>query len=87
MLDEGKNTLAQLDPENISSGKNYTYYETDDWSYKLEVVTTLDINKNGKDDWVIWLSDESKTGNYKSYQTLVSYDVPASGIFKAQKYN
>lgn len=87
MLDEKKHTLASIGKGSLQVGATFVTYETPDWVYKLEVVASLDINKNGKPDWVIWLTDKAKTGNYRGYQTLIAYDVTTDGEFRAELYS
>lgn len=86
MTDDDKRTLEQMVPGQLSSEGNHVVYQLADWVYRLEVVAAGDIDGNGKTDWLIWLSDESKTGNYRSYQTLISYDIPSSGLLTAQTF-
>lgn len=85
MLDENRHTLTQLNAKAVTTTTSASS-ETDDWRYRLELVAVLDVDKNGKPDWVLWLSDESKSGNYRSYQTLIAYDVPGSGVIGAKPY-
>lgn len=86
MLDENKYTLAQLNARAVKTTTTSVSSETDEWRYRLELVAVLDVDKNGKLDWVMWLSDESKPGNYRGYQTLIAYDVAQSGVIGAKPY-
>lgn len=86
MLDENKYTLVQLNAKAVKTSTTSASSETDEWRYRLELVAVLDVDKNGKPDWVLWLSDESKPGNYRSYQTLIAYDVTGSGVIGAKPY-
>lgn len=86
MLDENKYTLTQLDAKAVKTTTTSASSETDEWRYRLELVAVLDADKNGKPDWVLWLSDESKPGNYHSCQTLIAYDVTGSGVIGAKPY-
>lgn len=45
--------------------------ETPDQRFRLEVVATVDLGKGRKPEWIVWVSDESKTGTYRGYSTLV----------------
>lgn len=85
MLDEKRHTLTQLNAKAVTTTTSASS-ETDDWRYRLELVAVLDVDKNGKLDWVLWLSDESKQGNYRSYQTLIASDVTESGVIGAKPY-
>lgn len=83
MLDEHKYSLNQLDAAAVRLSPVAATYDTKDLHFRLEVVATLDVNKNGKADWLLWLADEARMGNYRQYQTLVIYDVTGSGLLRA----
>ncbi len=86
MLDEQKYSLNQLDAKAIKTDNTAVISETEEWRYRIELVATLDVNNNGKADWLLWLADEAKTGNYRQYQTLVIYDVSDTGLLSAVPY-
>lgn len=86
MLDEKKYTLSHIDVKAVKAESTSVTYETRDWYYRLELVATLDVNNNGKTDWVLWLADEAKSGNYRQYQTLIVLDVSDSGTMSAVPY-
>ena len=86
-LDENRRTLTQFDATVLQIGNTFVIYETPDWRYKVEVIASLDINNNNKVDWVIWMSDEAKSGNYRSYETIIAYDVADTGEFSASQYH
>ena len=79
MLDEHEFSLTGLDGAAVKLEPTVAAYETKDMHVRLEVVATLDINNNAKPDWLLWLADEARTGNYRQYQTLVIYDASDSG--------
>lgn len=86
MLDEKSHTLDKLTGD-LKIDATTASVESKDWFYSLELIADVDINKNGKADWIIWLVDEAKMGNYRSYQTLVAYDVDTGeGLLRAQNY-
>jgi hypothetical protein len=85
-LDEKKHSLSQLDTNAVSVEPTGAAYETNDWRFRLELVATLDVNNNGKPDWVVWLADEAKSGNYRQYQTLIAHDVGDTGSINAVPY-
>jgi hypothetical protein len=74
LSDDKSHTLAALYPERASSDATTARIDTEDWSLTLKIVAAARLNDNEADDWIVWLSDESKTGNYRNYQTLVIYD-------------
>lgn len=86
-LDENKYTLTHFGATELQVGNVFVIYETPDWRYKVEVIASLDINHNDKADWVIWLSDEAKNGNYRQYETIIAYDVADVGVFSASQYH
>ena len=49
----------------------------------MQVVAETDANGDGKKDLIIYVVDESKEGNLRSYSTLVIYDVENKGDLKA----
>ena len=74
-LDEKSYTLKSVAGSNLLIKENNIIYETEGWYYKIELIATADINSNKKEDWILWVTDESKSGNYRSYQTIVLYDI------------
>lgn len=85
-LDEKKYSLSRLDTKAIKVEPTRATYETKDWHFRLELVATLDVNDNGKPDWVLWLTDEAKSGNYRQYQTLIAHDVSDTGPINVVSY-
>lgn len=77
-LDDESHTLRKIVSNNLAIKGNSVVYETADWYFKLELIAANDINANNIEDWILWVADESKTGNYRSYQTIVIYDVDTS---------
>ena len=57
--------------------------DTDDWNFAIQVVAETDANGDGKKDLIVYVVDESKEGNLKSYSTLLIYDVEKKGELKA----
>lgn len=45
--------------------------ETAEHFFKLEVVGVVHHGASSAQDWVVWVTDEIKVGNYKSYRTIV----------------
>lgn len=85
-LDENKHSLSRLDTKAIKVEPTRATYETKDWHFRLELVATLDVNNNGKPDWILWLADEAKSGNYRQYQTLIAHDVSDTGTINVVPY-
>ena len=76
-------TLATMFPTQISSSRNIAQLDTGDWMLSLELVAAARINDNAIPDWIVWMADEAKSGNYRSYQTLVIYDPERPGMLTA----
>ena len=86
-LDNKNKTFKNLAGTNLLVKDNRIVYETTDWHYKTEIIAVADFNHNNKNDWLLWFSDESKTGNYRGYQTLIVYDIEESERnIKAQSF-
>ena len=49
--------------------------DTADWTFRLRVVAVADFDHDGKTDWLVWLTDEARDGNYRDYRALVVPDV------------
>ena len=86
MSQESKHTLKSLYPEDVKSTDSSAILETEDWIFRLEVVAVAQINDNDDLDWVVWLSDEAKSGNYRSYATFVLYDPENQEEYTATPY-
>lgn len=84
--DENSHTLKSLYSQHTSSVGNVAELNTEDWTFTLEVVAVAKINDNSSLDWVVWVLDESKSGNYRGYSTLIVYDPGRRKSFKAIAY-
>jgi len=79
-------TLTSLFPKHISSRASTALFETKDWILTLEVVAIAKINNNSTPDWIVWMFDESKSGNYHGYSTLIIYDPGIQKNYSATPY-
>lgn len=59
--------------------------DTEDWFYKIETVASLDLDADGTCDWLLWLIDEARTGNYRGYEVLTVYSPAATGSLIANE--
>lgn len=82
-----KFTLAHLYPNNVKAEQNSATFESDDWVMTFKVLAILDANNNNQPDWLLQIADESKMGNYRSYATLIAYDVKSGSTFKAAPFH
>lgn len=70
LLDDSHATLGGLLGAVATVERYAVTVKTADWSYRFEVVADIE-SATGQHDWLVWLSDEAKDGNYRDYQTLV----------------
>ena len=84
--DESSHTLKSLFPRQTKSFDNVAELQTEDWAFTMEVVALARINNNSLSDWIVWVLDESTSGNYRGYATLIIYDPGKQKIFKAVTY-
>ena len=81
-LSDDKFTLHLLSRATQTSAAA-AWLEDDASSVRLEIVAQADVNGDGKDDWIVWLVDEARDGNYRGYVTLVVLDCTRSGALAA----
>ena len=79
-------TLKSLHSHHSSFSGNVAKYEDEDWVFTLEVVAVANLNANSTPDWIVWVADESKAGNYKGYSTIILYDPDEKTLFKATTF-
>ncbi|WP_077529962.1 hypothetical protein [Vreelandella utahensis] len=80
-------TLADVASEGVDHTRYGVVLDSKSWHFALEVVASRDLNGNGRADWLLWLVDEAKAGNYRDYELLVAYDVEGSGLIQAELFN
>ncbi len=85
LADEDSFTLKALFPKNSVANEATVTLDTADWMLTIKVVAVVLANNNTTEDWVIQLADESKSGNYRSYETLLIYDPVLSDVLKAER--
>ena len=88
-MDDKTRTLAKLVtlPDKLVIDGEKVSIVSDNWHFALVHVASGDINNNGKPDWIIWVVDEAKVGNYRGYDTLVAYDVDlGEGLIRAKVF-
>lgn len=86
LASESSNTLKSLYSNQVSFNDNTVELQTEDWSFSLQVVAIARLNDNLNPDWIIWVADESKSGNYRGYSTIIIYDPGEQLTYKATKY-
>jgi hypothetical protein len=83
---EEAHTLKSIFPEQFKYFDNVVEVETEDWAFTIEAVAMAKINDNSLPDWIVWVLDESKSGNYRGYSTLIIYDPEEKKQIKATAY-
>ena len=83
---EEAHTLNSIFPEQLKASDNIVEVETPDWAFTLEVVASANINDNSLSDLIVWVLDESKSGNYRGYSTIIIYDYKDQNQIKATVY-
>lgn len=86
MADDNAFTLYKMFPNQLSANTDSVSYESDEWFFSLHIVAIADLNSNVNPDWIVYLSDESKTGNYRNYATLIVYDTQSNEPLKGVLY-
>jgi hypothetical protein len=83
---EEAHTLKSIFPEQSKSFDNSVDLQTEDWAFAIEVVALAKINDNSLPDWIIWVLDEAKSGNYRGYSTFIIYDPEKQMQLKAKVF-
>ncbi len=86
LVDESSYTLKSLFSKDAKANGSVAVVDTEDWVITLDVVAVVQVNSNSIFDWVVQFSDESKSGNYRSYETLIIYDPEGSDVLHAKLY-
>jgi len=71
LVDDNHFVLSKLKNIPVTIDRYSVTSETDDWLFKIEVVAEFDRGANGTSDWLLWLTDAAKKGNYRSYNVLI----------------
>ncbi len=82
--DASKRTLSALLPGDARSESSAVQVETPQQFFRLEVVGIIDHGKDQTPEWIVWVTDQLKTGSYRGYSTIVVYPPRvASGLYTA----
>lgn len=84
--DEDSHTLKELYSSQANALANIAELQTEESAFSLEVVAVAKINDNIFPDWIVWVVDESKIGNYRGYGTLIIFDPGKKNKFRAIAY-
>ncbi|WP_245711219.1 hypothetical protein [Paracidovorax valerianellae] len=69
--DASKRTLSALLPGDVRSEGSTVQVETPEQFFRLEVVGIIDHGTGQAPEWIVWVTDQLKTGSYRGYSTLV----------------
>lgn len=86
VTDSATPTLALLFTQDLHYESTVATLNRKNWVFSLEIVAATDINHNGELDWIVWVTDESKQGDYGSYQTIIVHDPKDQSLNKATVY-
>jgi hypothetical protein len=81
-LPEGGPTLQAL-PGQLRTDDTTATLDSDGWHVSLAIVAEADLDRDGDIDWLVWLTDEATTSNYRTYHTLIVPNATASGPLHA----
>lgn len=84
--DTNKNSLRSLLNTSLNVERYAIISDTSDWYYELKIVSVADVDGNGMEDWVIWLTDRAKQGNYNVMSVLVALNVDANEPIQLSKF-
>lgn len=84
--DDKHNTLTSLLGDSLVIQPNGVVSDTNDWYYELQVVAIADIDNNGQEDWLIWLTDKAKQGNYNVMSLLIAFNVRAQQLISVKLF-
>ncbi|MFT6386704.1 MAG: hypothetical protein ACJAUP_000072 [Cellvibrionaceae bacterium] len=70
--DAQMHTLDTMPRADVTTEQYAAIIDNKDWLYVLRVVARLDLNNNGKEDW---LTDKAKMGSYSTLSGFVACDV------------
>lgn len=84
--DDSNFTLKKIFPDESQVNGAGVTLDLEDWVLTLKTVVVADVNKNGMQDWVVQMADESKEGNYRHYATFIVFDPEKNNFLSATKY-
>lgn len=57
--------------------------DTKQWFFAVQTAAQTDVDRNGKPDLILYVIDQAKEGNYRSYSTWLVMNVEKTGILNA----
>ncbi|WP_075187710.1 hypothetical protein [Teredinibacter haidensis] len=80
--DADHKTEKQIFGSNLNIGRYSVVADTPEWHYGLQLHAVLDINGDGLEDWIIWLTDRAKNGDYSVVAGFYVISVANKGPLK-----
>ncbi len=72
-----KNSTMSIQLEDYLRVNKYSAIaEADDWYYELTVHAVADLNGDGAEDWLVWLTDKAKNGDHSVKAAYLASSVP-----------
>ncbi|MDH2432115.1 hypothetical protein QCD60_06040 [Pokkaliibacter sp. MBI-7] len=81
--DDDRYTLSRLDSAALQLSNTAVRYGTAELNFSLQLMALADVDGDGIDDWVVWMSDEAKEGNYADYEVLLIHDPQPGKVMTA----
>jgi hypothetical protein len=82
-IDDSHRVLADFAPSVTTSATEASLGGLD-WRFRLRIVAVGDFDRDGTADWLVWLTDEAKDGNYRDYRALLIPNVSRPGLLAAR---
>lgn len=83
-LDEAHFRLADFRELPLVTDSSGVGFEDAEWRFRIEVAATADLDHNGREDWILWLTDRSRTASYQDQQVLIAWNPGSAGLVSAR---
>lgn len=83
-LDEAHFRLADFRELPLDTDSSGVGFEDTEWRFRIEVAATADLDHNGREDWILWLTDRSRTASYQDQQVLIAWNPGSAGLVSAR---
>ncbi|WP_152597931.1 hypothetical protein [Novilysobacter arseniciresistens] len=76
-------TFETLVDEPLAIDANAATLDAADWFMRVERVAAADFDGDGREDWLLWIGDDSAAGSYRSFDAVVIRDAARAGLLTA----
>lgn len=63
---------------------NAATLDSEEWYLRVERVAAADFDGNGREDWLVWIGDDSNVGTYQTFHALLVYNVTETGVLTGE---